>query len=374
MASRLLLKGTLGYIKPSISDIMESKGMEVSSFSGYNSFGVTVSAPSALAKEALSYLKDIITRPAFTKESIESQKRIINGIFLENKSMPLNVATEAFRRLYFGNHPYRWISIGSQEYTAGISQEEIAAWHAAMCNPSNMVLTLSGNIQREQAAAFAQDVFGNIKNKPGGFSFDHKTLPAASVKQAQETALQIPGLKQSILLAGFPAPDIYSQDRHVFSILESMFSDQSSALYLQIREKLGAAYSLGAFYLKGLNDASFVFYVMAPEKYLSTCMDVINAEAASLREKGPSLESFKTAQIKTLSDYLFSIQTPQALGMTVSLDELYGLGYLSHTSFEKEILSITPEKVRECARLYFDAKKQYVIKVTASDSNERKGP
>jgi zinc protease len=168
--------------------------------------------------------------------------------------------------------------------------------------------------------------------------------------------------KQAVILLGFPGVRMNDDNRFALDMLQEACSDLGSRLFLRIREKLGLAYYVGAQSFTGLVPGYFAFYAgTAPEK-LELVEQELLKEIHTLRLEGVTAAELKRAKAKVVGQKKIGRQDLGSYAMTVTLDELYGLGYKRTDLEDAQYEAVTLAEVQAAAVKYLTPD-SYVVSI-----------
>jgi zinc protease len=120
-------------------------------------------------------LSDILQHPAFQKPEFERIRSQILGEMASDKDDPGHVAMKAFNQLVFHGHPYRWPLNGTEESLTRLTHADVVGFYAREYQPSQVILTIVGDVTPEQVTGLVQSHFGAWKKS---------APPSRSVKSA----------------------------------------------------------------------------------------------------------------------------------------------------------------------------------------------
>lgn len=128
--------------------------------------------------ENINYLLDYVQSPYFTDENVESEK----GIIIEEINMcndrPTDILYEEIRRNAFLNNNFKESIIGTEEDINGINKDLLYTCYNTFYHPSNMVLVVTGNFDKEKVLETIRE---NQSKK------DFKPLKGLKQKQIKES-------------------------------------------------------------------------------------------------------------------------------------------------------------------------------------------
>ena len=102
-----------------------------------------------------------------SEEAINIEKRVVIEEFRQRYlNQPYGDVMMLLRDMVYTRHPYRWATIGlSPDHIANASAEEIRAFYERYYQPSNAILSVSGDIAEDEVFALAEKWFSGLENK-----------------------------------------------------------------------------------------------------------------------------------------------------------------------------------------------------------------
>lgn len=114
----------------------------------------------------LKILLSFVSIPYFTQESVDKEQGIIGQ---EIRMIEDNPDWQVYTRLMeamYEHHPIRTSVAGSVESISHITADTLYACHKAFYVPSNMVLTVAGDVDPDQVAALAEEILPKESGQP----------------------------------------------------------------------------------------------------------------------------------------------------------------------------------------------------------------
>ena len=115
--------------------------------------------------ENLRILLHFVSVPYFTQESVEKEQGIIAQEIRMVEDDPDNQVFYALMESLFDHHPIQVSIAGTQESISHITADTLYACHKAFYTPSNMVLTVAGDVDPERVVEIAREI---LPKDPGG--------------------------------------------------------------------------------------------------------------------------------------------------------------------------------------------------------------
>src|SRR5205085_2694858 len=156
LAANLLDQGTTTKSAQQIADQIDFVGGDLGTGAATDLSYVNAVVMKDSFQLGLELLADVARNPAFAPEEIERQKDQILSSLRVNADDPGYIADTVFDRLVYGFHPYGLPATGTQESLAGLTRDDLQAFHRQYFIPNNMILAIVGDVTSDEAFAAAQ--------------------------------------------------------------------------------------------------------------------------------------------------------------------------------------------------------------------------
>ncbi|GAX60968.1 Zn-dependent peptidase [Candidatus Scalindua japonica] len=184
----------------------------------------------------------MVSQPLLTEKAFEqAQKNVVSLSSTAASSTPEIAIRMLYDNLFVINPGIGW-TLGNAEVIKRFNLEEVKEFHGKLYNPSNLVLTISGNLP-------ISDVMDLVKSCFGGQWGEAGWQPPAFNPQLgmfDRTVHQKIGKSQSYVIVANGC-EVEEKDQPALHILSNIFSDR---LAFNLREKQGLAYSIGTHFPK----------------------------------------------------------------------------------------------------------------------------
>ncbi len=365
LMSDLLTRGTRKRSSQEIAQKVENLGGYLSAFCGRNSFGLQARCLSSDVDTFMELLADCLMNPAFPATEVEKQREIQLASIRQQREQPTFVAEEALRRMLFPGHPYGWTPLGSRETVERIPRKELADYHTRALGAGNLVLSIFGDITAEDAVKLAARYFQKFPDRPVDFPSHPLPEPSLPARTKSREPRQ-----QTILMVGYPGVDLKDPRMDALAVLGNALNGLSSDLGIEVRDKRGLVYFVGAFNRPGLEPGAFALYAGTREEVAGEVEQLIEQELARLSTEGLREEEWLRAREQLITDFEMSLQNNADLAQTCALNELYRLGYAYGLNIEERLAALTREAVRDAAASLFKEEKRAVSVVLPAKSEE----
>jgi len=346
----MVTKGTERQSSLEIAKKVERMAGSLSGFSGYNSFGATFTFLSQHFEEAFSLFTEIIRQPSFDDGEMEKRRRLILAAIRQQEDDLDRVVFKLFRKTLFEKHPYRMDTLGTIDSIRSLTQKDLKEYHGRIVVPENMVLTVVGDVETQQAVLAARKAFGDLKK--GTFSLPSvpQEPPLHQVRKSEIYQKK----EQAHFVLGFLGTTFQDKDRYALEVLDAALSGQGGRLFYELRDKESLAYAL-AFMASPNLDPGFIGVYMGthPDK-LDTSIQGVLRELRRVKEEGLTEDEVERAKRYLIGNFEIGLQTNGSQANHISLDELYGMGYDHYQKYPQEIQKVSKEDVHRVAQKYFN--------------------
>lgn len=369
LMAELMTRGAAGRSAQAIAETVEKLGGRLTPFSGNNSFGLQAQCLAQDADVFMTLLADCLLVPDFLPEELEKQRVIQLAAIAQQRESPMFIAQEQLRQALFPGHPYRFTPEGSTQSVSKITRADLLAFHARTVVNANAVIAIFGDIAPERARALAESRLKKF---------------AAGRRPALDCAEPVPRLpaevksleprEQAVILYGFPGGALNDPRRDALNVLQTAMSGLSSDILINIRDKRGLAYYVGAFQKIGIQTGMFVVYAGIHADALDEVRRLIAAEIARVTGPGLREDEFSRSREQLVGQYRQAQQLEGGLAMECALNELLGLGYEYGFGLEQRLQALTPAAVRNAAASVLATNKMAVSIVLPRPAPEGPAP
>jgi zinc protease len=344
--AEMLTRGTEKRSAADIASTVESWAGSLDGFSGRNSLGVSGKFLSKDLYAGLALLADLILHSDFPEGEMEKVREDILAAIRAKKDRPTAQMFELFYKTLYPHYPYGHPATGTIETITPMTRNDLKAWYESIRIPSNFVLAVVGDLDRDQLIPYLETLF-----EP--FQPSSKTLPVIPpeppLSSPRKVHLNRPGA-QTHLSVGYLGAGLKSSNNPPMALVDTALSGMGGRLFSKLRDEQSLAYTVTAFRSPGLETGAFGVYLACDPEKLPQAQEAVFRELTLLREKGLSEKELAAAKRYLLGNLKIGMQTNGSQAMQMALDELYGLGYDHTRRYIGEIESVTMEDITKAAR------------------------
>ncbi len=356
----MLTEGTARMSALEFADAAERLGADIHAGSGDDSSQVSLETLTKNKDAAFGLFADAALRPSFATDEIDRLRTSRLTSLLQQKDSPFAIALKIIDHKVYGDSPYGYVSIGTEESNKAITREDLTASWKQTFAPSNAALVLAGDITEAQARKLAEKYFGEWK----GPRF---AAPIPETPQPPSPAVLIsdrPGSPQTALLAvGLGAPRT-TPDYVPLTIMNAALGGLfSSRLNMNLREKHGYTYG-GTSRFDFRRGAGYYFaggFIRTDATGPAT-QEIFN-ELKRMRDTDIGADELKLAKDFYAHSLIGRFETTGQLAGTFGSLFVYGLPTDYYQKLPAAIEAVSATDVRRVAEKYIDPAHTFVVAV-----------
>jgi len=358
--SGVWLRGTATRSSAEFAHTVESLAADIDAFSGRSSLGLTLDCTSDAFAEMLPLWAETLGFPAFDQEEIERERRdVLAG--LERREDRLGArAFDLFQLAHFQRHPYRLPMPGTKESVASFDADAIAAHHAALIRPDNLVVAVVGDIDPDEAAgALARELADLVQDDTKPLVLPEPEPAPREIRRASERKDRA----QAHLVLGFRGAAIDDPDREALDVLAQVLAGQGGRLFLELRDRQSLAYSVSATNIVGYAPGTFCIYIATAPDKLEIAQRGILVELERLLASAPSESETERARRYLCGAHAIAQQRSGQRALAMALDARYGRGVDADRHFPERVRAVSAADVLRVARRFIDLRAYTVASV-----------
>ena len=240
ITSSLLNEGTKALGVTKFSQKLEEKALSLSAGSGFETLSFTLSGMSAMQKDGIGFLKELLKNPNFTQKALDKVKESALVAILEKESDYDYQASRMLKSMLFKGSPLEFPLSGTQESIAKITLQEVEKFYYQYVNLNSLTLIVGGDMEFEN---IAQELKGALEALPQGKVASLKPIVANDGKQIRHSNKET---QQAYIYFGAPL-NVSNLQKELALIKVASFvlggGGFGSRMMEEVRVKRGLAYS-----------------------------------------------------------------------------------------------------------------------------------
>jgi zinc protease len=358
--SGVWLRGTATRSAAEFARTVESLAADVDSFSGRSSLGLTLDCTSDAFAEILPLWAETLGFPAFDEEEIERERRDVLAALERREDRLGTRAFDLFHRAHWAHHPYRLPMPGTKESVARFNAETVAAHHAALIRPENLVVTVVGDVEPDAAAgALARELADLEQDDAKPLALPEPEPAPRVIRRASERKDRA----QAHLVLGFRGAAIDDPDREALEVLAQILAGQGGRLFVELRDRQGLAYSVSASNIVGYAPGAFCVYIATAPDKLEVAQRGIFSELERLLGSAPSEAETERARRYLCGTHAIAQQRSGQRALAMALDARYGRGVDADRHFPERVRAVSAADLLRVAQRFLDLRAYTVASV-----------
>ncbi len=350
LTALLLTKGTKTKSATQIAQELDFLGAKLSSHGedDYNLLSLTVLKKDLAA--GLQLFEDILKHPALAPEEIKRMVAQLKASFQSDADDPAIVASRAFFRRLYGDHPYGHPTKGTVDGLTAITRHDLVDFHARYYRPNNAILSIVGDLTLEEAQEWVGKIFGSWEALP----VPDIQVPAPPPLNKKECQIINKNISQAHIIWGHLGMARRNQDFYAFQVMNYLLGGGgfASRLMDNIRENRGLVYNVVSSFNPGLETGAFAVSLETKNDKAKEAVAEVLHEIHRLRSTPVTAEELQDAKSYLIGSFPRKMDSLGKRAWLLNYVELYGLG-LDYPSRYPELISrLTPTDIQQVAQKY----------------------
>jgi zinc protease len=363
--AEMLTRGTTERSRDQLTLDIESIAGSLGGFAGNNSMGVSGSFLSSSFESAMDLFLEVLRKPSFEAEEVEKTRHEFLLAIKNREDQTSHVAFDLTYKTVYPDHPYGMTGLGEIESIESLTVDGLRAFYERALDPSSLVITFVGDVDTDAVVDRLRGGLDDLSSVGSGFELPRNAPPPTEVREAFKSTNK----HQSHIVIAYPSVDLKDPDRHALAVLDNILSGQSGRLFYELRDQQSLAYSVSAFFTKGLAPGLFGGYIATDPDNAGRAIEGMMKEFEKIRSANVDDEELERAQRYLVGSRAISLQTNGSTAEDMTFNELYGMGYLAGREYAEKILAVTAADVRRVAEKYLDPSIRAVITVGPDDDD-----
>ncbi len=303
-------------------------------------------------------LSSMIKESLLAKKEIEREKGVIVEELRMFRDNPARYVWDLYERLQYGDQPLGWDIGGEEKTVTAVTREDLISYVDSLYCPQNMALLYVGKLPKD-IEKLAEEYFSDLPQRS-----KYLFKPYKKVKQLKpKVNVFYKATDQANLVLGVEGFSRCDKKRYIAKVLATILGEgMSSRLFIQVRERRGLAYNVGAQHSSYKDTGSFTVYAGLKLEKIYEGLEVILAELQSTIKESVTDEELKKA--KEMLRGRIALQSES----TNFLAEYFGTNFVLDRKVETfdEILQkvdkVTKEDLQNLAKELFE-KERYNLQI-----------
>lgn len=332
--------GTPNIPKDTFSSTLNSMGSEVFSFTDRDFSGYGLKSVAEHFPKTWDMMIEAIFDPAMPEEEVQlrkSQQLAEVASLLENPDSHVQFVAS---RLFFGDHPYGLLHLGTEETVKSFTREDLQSYQRSILRPERMLLVVVGNIQ-------ATEIIDRVKASIARIAPSGQELKTvAPFKSAKGVELVDRALPTNYVLGYFESPAPGSPSYPAAVVALEYLRDR---LFEEVRTKRNLTYAVSAGLAENRSNYGYL-YVTATDP--QTTMGVIFDQVEEMKLMQIPKQELDQVINVFLTEHYMGLETNGGQASMLARAHINTGDWRTAEAYLAEIRAVTPEDVQNFATTY----------------------
>jgi len=269
--------------------------------------------------EALDIMARVLQRPLFPEAVLAREKTRLVASLKEAETKPESIASKAFYKAVFGDHPYGLPSSGEVSSVEKLQRSDVQAFYSAHYGAKSAVVALMGDLSRADAESIAQSLTAQLP--AGGASGE--IAQVTKLKSASTLRIPHPATQSHILIG---STGVARNDADYFPLYVGNYilggGGFVSRLMQEIREKRGLAYNVYSYFIPMQQPGAFQIGLQTRKDQADEALQLVNKTLRDFIDKGVTEKELVAAKQNIINGFPLRIDSNRKI-----LDYLSAIGF-----------------------------------------------
>lgn len=309
----------------------------------------------------LDILTDVLMNSNFKKDEIERERKVILQEIAMVDESPEELAHDLFFELTHPNHGLGRNILGTKKSILSLTRKDLVRVFHSHYRPDQLVFSVAGDISHGQL----KRKLGKLASHrwPGRNMKAHLNLSFIPAPPIQQEFWWVDRPTEQVhLVWGVRGPQYGSADRFAAFLLNAYLGGgMSSALFQEIREKHGLAYTVYSSLSPFVDSGVFSIYVATGVGQVQLCLKLIEECVEKIKNKELSVKELQWIKDNMKGTILLSSDSVESRMSSIAKNDIFLGKYASPAEVCREIDAVTPQDVRRVANTLFKDKKRSIL-------------
>ena len=380
MITGMFDKGAAGLNADQIAEAFESVGANFSAGAARDIAWISLRTLTLEDQmtSALDIWQKVIEKPDFPDADFDRlKKQALVGMQAE-KQNPSSIASKAFYKNLYGNHPYASPKNGTEKSIAALTTKDLKAFFKQYYVNKNGQLALVGAIDKQQAMVIANKISKALLSSVGGEERGEggKAVAIPVVKpltEAKTIRIPFPSTQAHVMIG---QTGNKRGDKDYFSLYLGNHglggSGFTSRLMKEVRVKRGLSYSVYSYFIPMQENGPFMLGLQTKLSQTDEAIKVAREVLEKFQKEGPSEEDLKASKLNIVGGFPLRTASNDDIIGYIAMIGFYGLPLDYLNTFTDTVEGISRDQVVDAFKRRVHLDKMLTVIVGGKAVNEEK--
>lgn len=338
----LMSLGAAGMNEEQITNAFADIGAQTSGSTNIDSASFTLRTLKSEHQKALTVFNKILHHPDFPKDVLLREKNRIIASLEEAKTQPDSLASKAFMKALYGEHPYG--QVGEIETVNAIEHADLQAFYQQFFTANGAVIAMIGDVTKSEAEQIAETMSRGLPVGPAIKPISPVALPKKSI----DVLIPHPA-SQAHVLMGYPGVKRGDPDYFPLYVGNYVLGGGGfvSRLMEEVREKRGLVYSVYSYFSPMEELGPFKIGFQTKKAQTAEALKVINETLKAFLDGGVTEEELKAAKSNITGGFPMRLDSNRKILGYIAMIGFYKLPLTYLEDFNQQVNNVTAAQIKE---------------------------
>ncbi len=300
----------------------------------------------------MDILSDILLDSQFDQEEMERERKVILQEISMVEESPEELAHDLYFELIYGRHGLGRPILGTETSIRRMRRSDLLRYFRKHYRPDQLIISVAGDVSHETVKKKLKSLIKKnwSGRRPGPES--RRELGFEPAPHVREGCWWIKRSTEQVhLVWGVEGPRYHSRDRFAALLLNVYLGGgMSSALFQEIREKNGLAYTVYSSLSPFIDSGVFTIYAATGMNQVPLCLRLIEECAYKLRKSLLSEDELQMVKDNLKGTILLSSDSVESRMSSIAKNEIFFNRFFSVEDVCQMIDQVGPADIRRVAR------------------------
>ncbi|MEW9667686.1 M16 family metallopeptidase [Ammoniphilus sp. 3BR4] len=342
----MLFKGTRSRSAKEIAESFDQIGGHVNAFTSKEYTCYYARVLDDHAPMALDILSDMFFNSVFDEEEIKKERKVVIEEIKMYDDTPDDLVHDLISKASFPHHSLGYSILGTEDVLNQLNQEKVLSYINSRYTPSNVVITVAGNVN--------EGLLASIKEQFSGFQREEEVDNRIPPQFQAGIRLKKKETEQAHLCLAFPGLEVGNKDIYPLILMNNILGgSMSSRLFQEVREERGLAYSVFSYHSSFQDNGMFTVYAGTAPHQLEEVYSVIVNTLRTMKSEGMTKEELLKGKEQLKGSLMLSLESTNSRMSRLGKNELLLGKHLSLDEIIQRVDSVTLDHVQATTEKIF---------------------
>src|SRR5215813_4505335 len=347
----MFFKGTSKRPVGEIARQTQALGGYLNAYTYYDRTAYHTEVPTENMRQALEMQADALLNSVYDADELKKEIEVVlqeNNRKLDN---PPAVSSEKLYETAFQQHRMKRWRIGTPDGLRALTRDDIVDYVKKYYRPSNIILSISGQLDIEQTIAQVVKLYGNIPADDA--PLDRDTGPAETDQTSLRYNWERGPIEQDHVAMGFHSAGVLTPDAPALEVLAAILGEgRASVLNQYLRDDKGLITS-GSAGLLAFQNLGYFEIDLETAKPIDAQINAL-AEIDNIKKNGVTKEQLARAKALIAQNHYQSLETVDGVAQALAFYEALG-DWKKSLAYLPSIQKVSADDVTRVAKKYLTA-------------------